>query len=250
MKNNIFIFLFVAFMPVWLVAQNDVKMQADEAYKQENYRQAAELYEGLLADGVESHEVYYNLGCAYFRMNELGLAIVNFERAKRLNPSDKDTRENLELCYSRTQDHIEQLPQPLVSLWWQRLVMLFSPQQWYGLLLLMILLVGVCVVWFLLSSELRQRRATLIASVLAVVLMLVVVGCAVQSGHNASSHKDAVVMRAMATVKSSPDGGSNDKFTLHEGTKVRVEETLGDWSRIRIADGNNGWLRADEIERI
>lgn len=250
MKIKLFILSLLVFLPVWLVAQNDVKTQADEAYKQEDYRQAAELYESLLAEGVEAHEVYYNLGCAYFRMNELGLSIVNFERAQRLKPADKDTRENLELCYSRTQDHIEQLPQSLVSMWWQRLVMLFSPHQWYGLLLLMVLLVCVFVVWFMLSSELRQRRATLIASVLAMVLMLVVVGCAIQSGHNANSHSEAVVMRAMTTVKASPDGGSNDKFTLHEGTKVKVEETLGDWLRIRIADGNNGWLRAEEVELI
>ncbi|MBR1792971.1 MAG: tetratricopeptide repeat protein [Bacteroidales bacterium] len=250
MNRIIFILIATLLTPILLMGQQELKQQGDEAYRTENYQQAIEYYESILRQGKESHEVYYNLGCSYFRMNELGLAIVNFERALQMKPTDHDTQENLALCYNMTQDHIQQLPQPLIASWWHKLVHLMTPQKWYGLLLLVQLLLCIMVAWFLLSCEIHQRRATLIASLLTGLLTIAIAGCSIQASHDRNSRKDAIVMRPMVSVRVSPDNNSNDKFTLHEGTKVTVEENLDEWCRIRIADGNNGWIASNLIERI
>lgn len=250
MKQNIITLFAALLFPTILWAQSELKQQGDEAYKNENYQQAIKCYEEILSQGKESHEVYYNLGCAYFRMNELGAAIVNYERALQLKPSDKDTKENLSLCYSLTQDHIQQLPQPLIGSWWKSLVGLLSPGMWYGILLLVVLLLCAMVAWFLLSCEIRQRRITLIASLFSFVLLLLVTGCSIQATRSHNSHDNAIVMRPLVNVKVSPDAGSTDKFALHEGTKVKIEESLDNWCRVRIADGNNGWVESNLIERI
>ena len=250
MRKYIVILLALMAFPYLLSAQNELKQQADEAYRQADYQTAAKLYEEILGQGVVAHEVYYNLGCTYYRLNELGASIVNFERALRLKPNDKDTRENLDFCYSRTQDQIQQLPQSLITTWWHALATSLATPTWYVVLLAMVLLLCVFVAWFMLSKDISQRRGTLIGSVATLALLLLTLGCTLQSRHDASNHDNAIVMQPQASVKASPDPSSNDKFSLHEGTRVTIEETIDQWYRIRLADGNNGWITQKQVERI
>ena len=61
----------------------------------------------------------------------------------------------------------------------------------------------------------------------------------------------AIVMRPVVSVKSSPSAeASQDLFVLHEGTKVKVLDTVGRWNNVELADGRQGWIRTDEITVI
>lgn len=251
MKRHTLILLVISmFLPYIVTAQNDVKQRADEAYSHEQYAEATQLYEVILAGGVESHEVYYNLGCAYYRQDELAKAIVNYERALRLKPIDSDTRENLALCYAQTQDHIEAVPQLFFVRWWHQFVSSLTVTWWLVLLLCMVALLMAAVAWFMLSRSLRHRRLSLACSGLAVLLVALTVGCVLQSHADANSGDAAIVMLPMVGVKGEPMQGAADKFVLHEGTKVSMMEQQDQWCRIRIADGNNGWVESTQIEII
>ncbi len=231
-------------------SQNDIKQQADNAYKANNYSEAAAQYEKILQQGIESHEVYYNLGCAYYRMDEIGKAIVNFERANRIKRNDKETQENLALAYSRTSDQIKEVPQLFIAQWWDSLTQWLSPSTWYGVLLIMILLLAVAIVWFMLSCDVTVRRITLIASVIILVFTIITSACAISSSSQANSRKEAIIIMPHVSIKSAPQSDGIERFALHEGTKVVIEEYVDQWYHIRIADGNSGWIEASKIEII
>ena len=250
--QRLFLTICISFIGVVAMAEGgiDVKRQADEAYSRSQYAEAIQLYESIIAGGESSHEVYYNLGCAYYREGELGHAIVSYERALRLRPSDRDTRQNLAFCYAQTQDHIEALPEFFLLRWWHAMVGAITLVGWQVLLLVAVALMMAAVAWFMLSRSIVHRRNALLCSVVAVVLVAVM-SAALVSAHSALyGHEEAIVMQPVVSVKAEPSASATARFELHEGTKVEVMEEQPGWFRIAIADGNNGWAPLSEIERI
>ena len=133
-------------------------LKGNEAYSHGDYEAAADAYEVILATGLQSAELYYNLGNAYYRQEELGQAILNYERALRLNPHFRDARENLDLCYSKTEDGIESLPQIFLVQWAQAIVNWFSPTGWLVAIIILFALLGALVVIFFVSSDYDWRK--------------------------------------------------------------------------------------------
>ena len=236
--------------PAHLFAATPSKEAADKAYAEGRYQQAATLYEQILQSGKESHQVYYNLGCTYFRLDNMGRAILNFERADRLKRGDQATAENLALAYSRTQDQIKPLPRLFLAQWWENITRWLTTSEWYGLLLIVVLLLAAAVVWFLLSCDLRQRRLTLLASAVMLLLAVLTTACAVHSSSAYNQRYEAIVLSGYTSVKSSPESNGVERFVLHEGTKVRIEDEVNGWYLLRIDDGNSGWANASDVERI
>lgn len=225
-------------------------LAANKAYNAGHYEQAAQQYEAIVADGVESAALYYNLGDAYFRMGELGRSVLNFERARRLNPGDKDIRENLEFVYSKTEDQIQPLPQFFVVRWWNAVNSLTSTHGWANVTLVALLLACASAAVFFLSREYLWRKGSFVASVCFGVILVLAVANTASAGHKATTRQEAVVTAPMVEVKSSPDRGSVDKFVLHEGTKVQISDHVDNWIRIKIADGNRGWVLSADLTTI
>ena len=103
---------------------------------------------------------------------------------------------------------------------------------------------------FLLSRDYAWRKGALIGGIVTLVFLLLCIACTISASVRYNRHNQAIVTAPMAVVKSSPEENSIDKLVLHEGTKVNIEETLGEWHKIQIADGNNGWLQTDEVTII
>ncbi len=225
-------------------------LKGNEAYSHGDYEAAADAYEVILATGLQSAELYYNLGNAYYRQEELGQAILNYERALRLNPHFRDARENLDLCYSKTEDGIESLPQIFLVQWAQAIVNWFSPTGWLVAIIILFALLGALVVIFFVSSDYGWRKRSLFLSILVSLLLLLAVAFTIASHVKFNHHNRAIVTSPMIVVKSSPEAHSIDKMILHEGTPVEIEETLGDWHKIHIANGNTGWVEQDDITII
>lgn len=224
--------------------------QGNQAYKNGQYQQAAEAYSAILADGLASYELYYNLGNACYRMEEYGQAILNYERALRLKPNSRDARQNLELAQSHTEDEIAVLPEIFLVQWGHSLLNWFSPTGWRIAILVVLLLLGCAVVAFFLLGRYGWRKSSLIAAIVLAGALLLTVVCAFASGARHNRHTEAIVTAPMIVVKSSPEESSIDKLMLHEGTKVGIDETLGHWHKIHIADGNTGWVTSADITII
>ena len=227
------------------------KMQlGNEAYKNGDFTSAVQWYSTILDDGQECAELYYNLGNAYYRLDELGLAILNYERALRLQPNMRAAQENLTLAQSHTEDQITPLPEVFLVQWGRSVLNWFTPTGWRVAILLLALLLGTATVLFILNGDYRWRKGALIGGGVTALLLVLAIVCTLASSARHNHHNAAIVTQPMVVVKGSPDRHAVDKFILHEGTRVTLDETLDEWYEISIADGNNGWIHANEITII
>lgn len=224
--------------------------QASTAYINNDFHGAIKAYEQLLAQELSSAKLYYNLGNAYFKDDQLGQAILCYRRALRLAPGNDDIRYNLSVAEARTKDTIEQIPEFFLSEWLRTIRHTMSCTAWSLLSLGMLIIALASVLFFLLAQRLTWRKAGFYGALVAGVLFVVTTIFAAGERREILDRTQAVVLSNSAAVKSSPDKSSADLFVLHEGTLVRITDQLDDWYEISIADGKKGWLEARKIEII
>lgn len=224
--------------------------QGNTLYQRGNYEGAVKAYESLLAAGYESPELYFNLGNAYYRLEHLSRAILAYERAARLQPNDPDITHNLKLSYLKTIDRIEPLPELFLIQWLRAYASLLSPSTAQ-----VFFLVSWALLFLLLSAAyfLRQPEALRVVRILILVLLCLLVFSGSLIGVNmllSSSADDAIITANTVTAKSSPDPKSIDAFVIHEGLKVKLYDSVGDWVKITLPDGKMGWIQASQCEKI
>jgi len=220
---------------------------ANKLYQTGQFEQASGLYTQILQAGYKTPEVYFNLGNSCFKAHQIARAVLNYERAYRLAPGDGEIKYNLELARSYVVDKIEGIPVFFLSRWWHGM---FSSNTWFWISLVTFIAVLLFLLGYLLTSRLWLKKSLFFISVfILVVSVLSFINCYKQK-ERFTNTRDAIIMISPVNVKSAPDHGSTDLFVLHEGTKVEVEDEVGDWVEIRIADGNKGWTEKSTIERI
>lgn len=248
--KTIFHTLLVFLVSVGSFAQNALMEKANQHYISEEYELAAESYEELLNSDVESAELYYNLGNAYYKTGQVTKAILNYERAKLLAPGDEDIQFNLDLANQHVVDAIEPLPQVFFVRWWKKIINLTSVDNWAMLsvigFVLFLILSGV----FAFSRTIAIKRVTFWIGILTLLVVVFSFNFAASQKKRLSEHEYAIITQPRITVKSSPSETGTDIFVIHEGLKVQVRSSLGSWREIRLADGNQGWLPASSIEQI
>lgn len=244
--NTILVLLF-AFT---LQAQEDQLQKANELYTKEKFKESIDAYNQILMTNMESPEVYYNLGNAYFKTNQFPKAILNYERAKLLSPDDEDINFNLQVANQHVVDAIQELPGIFITRWWNSLINSQTTDAWavISIITFVIFLILAGLYFFARSVDIR-RVAFFSAWVLFGVSMLTWSFAATQKSRLVN-HNYAIVMAPTVTVKSSPSEKGTNLFIVHEGLKVKVTDKLGDWLEVKLADGNKGWLLNESIERI
>lgn len=221
--------------------------KAEKAYDGKKYRLAIESYEKLLAEGYTSYELYYNLGNAYFRNNELGKAIYNYELARKMEPNDEDVRINLAIASSRTIDKIDSKENFFISAVKTNVLSSLSTRSWAWLTVLSMLAGCVFFFIYLSSGGLQMKRASFIVSMVAFAFFLV----SYVLGYSATSakydNKFAIILSRETKVMNEPTTSATSKFGLHEGTKVQVVRANGDWLLIKLDNGNEGWVKLGDV---
>ncbi len=235
-------------MKLFLILLATLFSQANELYQQADYEQAVQLYEQCIAE-APSADVYYNLGNAYFKQGDLSHAIIAYERSLRLNPRDKDCRHNLAFAKTQIIDNVEDNTFILSS--WATLIRNQLTQSTW--LILSIVFWCVMLITLLLYSStplpLPARKAAFHLAWISL-LFAIIMGLNAHSLHRRDTlRQEAIITQGIVNAKASPDRSGTELFTLHEGTKVTVDETLGDWSNIHV--GNHvGWIPTSNLERI
>ncbi len=222
-----------------------------EAYSAGDYAQARKDWEAVRSAGLMSRELYYNLGNACFKDGEIAPAILWYERALRLDPSDADVRYNLEYARALTQDRIEEIPEIFFEQWGHSLCYTLSSNTWAVLSLVFLAIAAGLALLFLLGRTSGCRRLGFFAGIVALLLALLGWDMAQWQRTEALRQDMAIVMRPVSSVKSSPsEGSAKDLFILHEGTRVRILDNVAGFSNIELADGRQGWIPAADIEVI
>lgn len=221
------------------------------AYSAGRWNDAAVAWEGIYDAGIRGSELYYNLASAYFKLGETGKAILFYERALKEDPSDKDVRYNLEFARGMTQDRIEDVPEFILKTWIKKATYLFSSDLWAVLSILFFAGALALLLLFLLGSSSGARRTGFFTGIVALLIAVFCFASASSQRADASRKDEAIVMRPVSSVKSSPSSDSaKDLFILHEGTKVKILDEVDLWMNIELSDGRQGWIATKDIEII
>ena len=222
----------------------------NSAYIEGNYDKAIEEYTAILNGGEYSMKLYCNLANAYFKAGAMGKAILYYNKALRIAPSQEDIRHNLALAEAQTKDRIAVIPEFFLNRWMRTMRNSMSCTAWSVLSLLMLGVMLAFGLLFLLASRIRWRKMGFYGALSAFMLFVATTSFAISSRNDMLSHDEAIVMGTAISVKSSPDRSATDLFVLHEGTKVKVLTEVDEWVEVVIADGKKGWTLKSNIETI
>ena len=233
-----------------MAANAATKAEADSAYVNGNYQKAITQYESLLKQGA-SAEIYYNLGNAYYRTENITRAVLNYERALLLSPGDGDIRFNLQIARSKTIDKIVPESEMFFVTWYRSLVNMMSVDGWGRTALVSLALVIVLFLVYLFSARVWMQKVGFFGGGVLLVLFVVSNFFAWQQRQNLLYRQGAIVVAPSVTVKSTPAQNGTDLFILHEGTKVIITDgSMKNWREVRLADGKKGWIESKKIEVI
>lgn len=242
MKNILAILLLLT--PFFVMAQESTDKlweKANAFYTTEEYEQAAQFYEQILAGGEESAKLYFNLGNAYYKIGDVNNAILNFERAKVLAPHDEDIAFNLQIANQFVVTKVEELPQPFFLRWRTSVVNKYPTDSWafisIGAFLLFLAFLGL----FLFSKSISLKRISFWMGILVLVFSGFTFSLAAQQKNKINKRNHAIVFCPRVTVKSSPTESGTDLFLMYEGVKVEITDSLNNWKEIKLSDGNEGW---------
>ena len=232
------------------VPEHVTKAMADSAYVRQQYQQAIADYEALLKKGV-SADIYYNLGNAYYRTENITRAVINYERALLLSPGDRDIRFNLQLARSKTIDKITPESEMFFVTWYRSLVNIMSVDGWATMSLVSLALAIMLALCYLFTARVWMQKTGFFGAFAMIVIFGLSNLFAWQQKDQLVNRTGAIVISPAAAVKSTPANGGTDLFIIHEGTKVEItDSSMKEWKEVRIADGKEGWIKTSMIEMI
>lgn len=222
-----------------------------QAYTDGKFSDASAAWTSIEESGQKSAKLYYNLGNAWFKQGNYPKAILNYERALRLDPSYSDARYNLEFTSNFVQDKIEPVPEFILKSVARKVCYVMGSNAWAVIFLVLLAAALVMGLLFLLGSSVGKRRAGFYCGIVLLLLSAGALSFSIWQKSDSVKTDTAIVMSPVSSVKSSPSSGSSkDLFVIHEGTKVTILDEVGSWKNIALADGRQGWIPASDIEII
>lgn len=222
-----------------------------QAYTDGKFSDASAAWTSIEESGQKSAKLYYNLGNAWFKQGNYPKAILNYERALRLDPSYSDARYNLEFTSNFVQDKIEPVPEFILKSVARKVCYVMGSNAWAVIFLVLLAAALVMGLLFLLGSSVGKRRAGFYCGIVLPLLSAGALSFSIWQKSDSVKTDTAIVMSPVSSVKSSPSSGSSkDLFVIHEGTKVTILDEVGSWKNIALADGRQGWITSNELEVI
>lgn len=223
---------------------------ANQHYMNQEFEKAIQLYEQVISSGLESAQLYYNLGNACFKTMDTPRAMLFYERAKLLAPHHEDIDFNIRVARQFIVDNIEELPQPFFVRWRTSVVNMAPADTWARIsiagFMAFLLLLGA----FFFSALSWVKRLTFWCAILLVTLSAFSFSFANHQKKALVERNHGIIFSPRVAVKSSPSTTGTDLFLIHEGLKVQITDSLNSWKEIRIPDGNKGWLPDSCVVRI
>ncbi len=247
--KNILVSIFL-FFTLGLSAQQGLIDQAKDFYTQEKYEEAVLMYDSIIALGVSSSELYYNMGNAHYKLGHIAQCILFYERALQLSPNDEDVMYNLELVQQHVVDEIDIVDEFFLKKSIRSLRMSSSSDDWAKISLICFSVGLILLLVFFLSHITLFKKIAFYLSLAVILFSILSLSFSLKNKNEMTSRDSAIIFVPTVTVKSSPNKNGTQIFVLHEGTKVKITDSIGEWVEIKLADGNKGWIMLETIEKI
>lgn len=225
--------------------------KASKAYEAGQWQEAVSLYESISGLGLESAALYCNTGNAYFKIQDYPRAILYYEKSLKLDPSYSDARYNLKVASDFVQDMIDQVPEFILKTWSKDLCYTLDSNTWAVLALVSFAFFLSGLLLFLLSELSGLRKTGFFSAIIFLILFGFSIWFSTWQKSDYMNKDTAVIVAPVVSVKNSPSSEtSSDLFILHDGTKVRVIDEVGNWYNIELSDGRQGWIQSKALEII
>jgi tetratricopeptide (TPR) repeat protein len=248
-KKALYILIFL--LGTVSIAQNETLFdQGNTLYNDGNYTEAIEKYQAILDGGNHSAELYFNLGNAYYKLNNIAPSIYYYEKALQLAPNDKDILNNIAFARNMTIDVVDNIPEIGFSKFVKTFTNQLSFDTWAKISVGLIILFVILFLSYYFSYTSFKKRLAFVGSLSAVILACSALSLAFHKYNLDKNDKPAIVFAKESQIKSEPNLRSTEAFKLHEGTKVQILDTVNNWKKIKLADGKTGWIVSDDIKAL
>ncbi|MDR0941500.1 MAG: tetratricopeptide repeat protein [Bacteroidales bacterium] len=224
--------------------------RAETYYAQKQYDSALVSYLQVYDQNLQSADLFYNIGNTYFRLDDLGHSILWYERALLVNPKHHEARVNLEFVNARQIDKVEVLPQGIVAQFFQKIYLFFNYTTWAVLSLVFLALFLAAVSGFLFAQTVNMKKLSFGVGIFALVIAVLSFTCTTAHKNFVEHNNEAIIVEPTIVIKNEPNKKATDLVTVHEGLKVHLVKTYGEWANVRLLDGKEGWVRKSDVEKI
>ena len=246
MKNLLYIIVLTTQV---FFAQNGFE-NGNALYQKGKYQEAITAYESVFRTKKQSAELYFNIGNCYYKLNKVAPAIYNYEKALLLNPTDAEIQNNLKFAQKLQIDDIKTVEKVGFNKLIQDFTNTFHYNTWGGIAVGLSIVFLLFFVGYYFSQITVSKRLFFFGMFFVMLLLVVSVAAAVFEKNQYNNDQPAIVFSEIVSVKSEPKNGATDAFVIHEGTKVYVIESLDNWDKIQLTDGNEGWIESSAIKRL
>ncbi|MGV8880146.1 MAG: tetratricopeptide repeat protein [Sphingobacteriaceae bacterium] len=247
---TLFVLLMLPLFSIGKDGLNTLFEQGNKQYTEAKYADAVRSYQKILDAGYESAEVHFNLGNTFYKSGNLPAALLNYEKAYRLAPGDKDIQHNIQFANARTTDKIESVPDFFLQRWWRNLFLFFSIKTFSILSITLITLGFWSLILFRFAQLSSIKRAAFYIGIGLIFLGVVTIFMAITQHNYFQQHRQAIVFQTTVTVKSEPVNVSKDLFVIHAGTKITILAKDSGWIKLELSNGKVGWVPAGTIKQI
>ena len=249
MQKKLFLAFLAFFFVMGLSAQNEVLFnRATEVYNEGDYNKAIDYYKQILENGKHSPELYFNLGNAHYKLNKIGPSIYYYEKALLLKPNDREILNNLRYAQNMRLDAIETMPKTLAERLYDQTANWLTADGWAYLATFFSALFVLAYLVYYFFQTAHKKRMAFISSLAFLVLGVFALVFAYLQYQKSMADNPAIIFSKEVRVLSEPNKRSQEVFALHEGTKVNVIDSFDEWRKVKIADGQIGWLSSEDLK--
>ena len=252
-KRHLLYLLLILLVPYLCYADSgadNMFATANSLYAKRQFKQAQNVYQQLINKEYQSEALYYNMGNASYKAGDIALALLYYEKARKISPGDEAINFNISLANSKTVDRADHAPELFLSRWWHSVLLAISGSALAVISILLFLMASGSLILYFYAESFKVKKYSFFTAV--TLFVLGIIGIIITSGqaNYFNSHKEAVVFESAAAVKNLPASRAATVFEIHSGTKVRIISGNNSWLKIRLLNGHEGWIRADDVKKI
>ena len=224
--------------------------RGNKLYAKAQYQEAIKVYKQSIANNYQSANVFFNMGNAYYRIGDMPSALLYYEKAHKLRPSDRDIDANIQLANSKIVDKMEVAPEFFLTTWCRNFFLFFSVATLSILNVFFWISAGILMIIYSFAESVSQKKAAFYSGIALFILGICSILITKKQFDYLDTNQHAIVFSTVAKVQSEPSNDSKTLFVIHSGLKVRIIESRQNWMRIKLSNGNEGWIAESNVKEI